>query len=92
MTTEPDPEFTGLISTSGVSAFTGEPFVLLQWRGPLTGQMAPDEARQMALHIIAAADGAETDACLAAALTDAGVTLDATTALLSAVRDRRGQE
>lgn len=90
MTTQPEPEFTGLLSTSGVSRFTGEPFVLLEWHGPLSGQMTPEEARQLGLHLIECADVAVTDALVVSELKDMGVNDGAATLFLHHVRARRG--
>jgi hypothetical protein len=50
-----------LHSSSGVSAFTGKPFVLLTWEH-MSGQLTPAEARELALQIIEAATAAEHDA------------------------------
>lgn len=47
--------------TSGVSAFTGEPFCHVQW-GKESGQLTPNEVRQMALLWLGAAEAAEQDA------------------------------
>lgn len=91
MTSQPDPEFTGLLSTSGVSAFTGEPFVLLEWHGPMSGQMTPDEARQLGLHIIEAADAAVTDSLVIAELKSIGLKDEPAAVFLQRVRTRRGE-
>jgi hypothetical protein len=50
-----------LHTSSGVSAFTGKPFVLASW-GVESGQLTPDEARALALRIVEAAAAAEHDA------------------------------
>ncbi|MBI1379449.1 MAG: hypothetical protein GC157_18525 [Frankiales bacterium] len=79
-----------LHSSSGVSAFTGRPFVLLTWSGS-SGQLTPDEARTLALDIIAAADAAETDAHVLEVLKRLHVDEDARARFLLAIRERRGQ-
>lgn len=74
---------------SAVSAFTGDPFVLLTW-DVQAAQMDPDAARAFALHIIAAADAAETDAILHAELKGLGLDADTATRFLLAIREKRG--
>jgi hypothetical protein len=55
----------GLITQSGVSAQTGEPFITLTWEGPdPSGQMTVPEARELGLTILGAAEAAITDAAL----------------------------
>lgn len=80
---------TVLHSASGVSAFTGEPFVLLTW-GARSGQMSPDEARTLGLHIIAAADAAETDAIVVGLL--GGAEAQIARELIRSIRTARGHQ
>ena len=55
----------GLLTESGVSAATGEPFVKLTWEGPdPSGQLTVVEARELGLTILGAAEAAITDAAL----------------------------
>lgn len=77
-----------LEAASGVSAFTGEGFVLLTW-GTNSGQMTPDEARQLGLHIIEAADAAVADAIVVHLLKGIGVTNDSAAGFLRDIRDHR---
>lgn len=78
-----------MYSSSGVSAFTGDPFVLLTW-GHESAQMTPDEARAFALHIINAADTAENDALIVKVLQEVIETShDAALMVLGIMRDRR---
>lgn len=61
----------GLLTESGVSAATGEPFVKITWEGPEpAGQLTVAEARDLALVILGAAEAAVTDAALMAWLRD----------------------
>lgn len=53
---------------SAVSAFTGEPYVLLTW-GRESGQLSPDEAAKLGADIISAAQAARHDAAIVAELT-----------------------
>lgn len=48
---------------SGVSAFTGEPFIALQW-GEQRGQLTVAEAREHAFAILETCEAAESDAFL----------------------------
>lgn len=61
-----------LWAESGVSLFTGEPFVTLRW-GSHVGQCSPDDARQTAMSILAAAEAAESDAAVVKHLRAIGV-------------------
>lgn len=61
-----------LWTESGVSAASGEPFVALCW-GAQTGQCTPDEARAVAMSILAAAEAAESDAAVVKLLRGIGV-------------------
>lgn len=61
-----------LWSESGVSLFTGEPFVTLRWGGE-AGQCTPDRARETAMSILAAAEAAESDAAVVRVLRATGV-------------------
>lgn len=49
--------------TSGVSAFSGDPFIAMHW-GAESGQFTPDQARQHALKILECAEAAESDAAI----------------------------
>jgi len=54
-----------LLTESGVSATTGEPFVRVTWEGPEeSGQFTVAEARELGLTILGAAEAAVTDAAL----------------------------
>lgn len=53
-----------LITESGVSATTGQPFVNIRVEGDSSGQLTPTEARELALTILGAAEAAITDAAL----------------------------
>lgn len=77
-----------LETTSAVSAFTGAPFVLMTW-GTRSGQLTPDEARVLGLHIIGCADAAEGDAALVRTLRDIGLDQDASAAFLQSLRAMR---
>ncbi len=78
-----------LTIVSGVSAFNGKPYCQVTW-GQQSGQLTPDEVREMASHWFDAAAAAEHDALLMAELTK-GVGLDLQTAggLLLNLRKRR---
>lgn len=54
---------------SGVSLFTGKPFVTLRW-GKSSGQLTPQEAEQHGLAVIATAMAARIDAAVFAELTE----------------------
>lgn len=57
----------GLVTESGVSAATGEPFVVVKWEGPeRSGQFTVEEARQFGLVMLSAAEAAVSDATLVA--------------------------
>lgn len=86
------PESSMLATSAAVSAFTGDPFVLLTWSGPTTAQMTPDEARELALHIIAAADSAETDALVLHQLKGMGIADEHAAHFLVSVRQRREKQ
>lgn len=74
---------------SGVSAFTGEPFVQLRW-GIQMAQFTPEEARQYALNVLAVAEASESDAAVVKMLTDdIGLPEQAALQFLVALRDRR---
>lgn len=51
----------GIDIVSGVSLFTGEPYVQMKW-GEQDGQLTPDECRAHAAGLIEAAEAAEFDA------------------------------
>lgn len=84
---EPDP-VEALEFHSGVSAFDGSPFVMVQW-GKQTGQLTPDEADAHAVAVIQAAQAARHDAAIMAELQES-VGLDRNTAghFLLALRER----
>lgn len=82
--------------SSGVSAFTGKPFCLVEavstsgdrW----TGQLSPKEVRTMALHWLEAAEAAEHDAAVRAELVEElGLGDHAAAAFIAALRERREQ-
>jgi hypothetical protein len=80
-----------LESLSGVSLFTGEGFVTLMWNKQ-RGQLDPNEARQLALNILATADAAESDAAVFAELTGkVGLTKDDAGLFIVSLRERRGE-
>lgn len=84
-----DEEPMGIHVESGVSAFSGEPFLTIRTTGGRTGQMTPAELRTMALHWLEAAEAAETDAAVFAELSSLGLD-DATAAgFIQALRFRR---
>lgn len=77
---------------SGVSAFTGAPFVHLRW-GDMHGQWTPDEALQHAWAVIGAADAALVDAFLFKfAREKIGLTKEDAAKLLLAFRAYRGEQ
>ena len=79
-----------ILIESGVSAFTGEGFCRISVDGKAVGQLDPAEVRTMALHWLAAADAAESDAAVFAEMKT--VTDEKTAAgFLQALRDRRSQ-
>lgn len=60
--------------TSGVSLFTGEPFVQMVWVGETnSGQMTPEEMREFGTTCFRAAEAAETDAMLWQFVNDMGL-------------------
>ena len=77
-------------SYSGVSAFTGEPFVTLRW-GSESGQQSPEQARELALSILRAADASEMDALLVKQLGEIGVDEQAALRFLVDLRHARGE-
>lgn len=76
-------------SVSGVSAFTGQPFVQLGWNQE-SAQMTPDEARAFGLHVIEAADAAVMDAHLRTVLTGMGLATDEVDFVFVMFRQARG--
>jgi len=79
----PDLEF-----HSGVSAFTGEPFVMVQW-GHQTGQLTPAEAEAHAIAVIQAAQAARHDAAIMAELmSNGGFGREAAAGFIGALRKR----
>jgi hypothetical protein len=84
-----EPLDAGMIEmTSGVSAFTGNPFVVVQW-GAKTGQLTPAETREMALHFLSCADAAESDAAVMKQLRDADLSEAAAALFVLGIRERR---
>jgi len=77
-----------LESVSGVSLFTGEPFVTLRW-GQNSGQSTPAEARELAMSILAAAEAAESDAAVVKALRACRLSEEAIAPFLRDLRDLR---
>lgn len=78
---------------SGVSAFSGEPFVQVRW-GRESGQLTPAEARMHALHVLEAAEASESDALLVAMLTDQdpeglGLNMATASGFITELRQRR---
>lgn len=74
---------------SGVSAFTGEPFLTVRTEGARMGQMSPAEIRTMALHWLEAAEAAESDAAVFAELRGVGMDVNACAGFIQALRARR---
>lgn len=68
-------DLAGVSVEAGVSAFTGEPFMILRATrtdgAELYGQLSPDEVRAMALQWLAEASAAELDASLFGMLVEA---------------------
>jgi hypothetical protein len=79
-----------LVTTSGVSAFTGQGYVHVRW-GRLVGHLTPDEARALGLHIIECADAAVTDALVVKNLRAYGFTEERAAEFLLRIRALRGQ-
>lgn len=85
-------ESTDVEITSGVSAFTGEPFCQVIINGVARGQMTPTEVRQMALGWLEAAEAAESDAMVMAEMMETvGVDQQTAGAFVAALRKRRSQ-
>lgn len=79
---------------SGVSAFTGEPFCLVEVRDAegevfATGQLTPDLARQMALEWLGAAEAADYDSIVFCSLRDRGMGDVEAATFLQMLRDAR---
>jgi hypothetical protein len=87
----PPPGDDTLTTVSGVSLFDGRGFVHVTW-GDRRGQLAPDAARRLGLHIIETADAADHDAALMAVLTDTGLEPEQAGQMLLHVRERRARE
>jgi len=81
----------GLLTESGVSSTTGEPFVRIVWEGDdPAGQMTVAEARDLGLTILGAAEAAVTDAALIRWLTTTmGLDLGRAAAVMSDYRVAR---
>lgn len=78
--------------TSGVSAKTGEGFVVLRW-GELACQLTPDEARRHALGVIQCADASEFDQAFVKAIGGPdGHRDEKAVQLLAMIRNVRGNE
>ena len=76
---------------SGVSASTGDGFVTLRW-GAESGQVTPDECRQLALGLLATAEAAESDAAVFAAMrVDLVVDVDTAVQFIASLRGHRGK-
>jgi hypothetical protein len=78
---------------SGVSARTGEPFVLIRW-GSERGQLTPAEAEAHGLAILSTAMAARLDAAIVAEMTDpAGLGVSRRTAagFVYSLRKRTGR-
>lgn len=71
-----------------VSASTGEPFVTLRWYDH-SGNLTPQEAREHALSILAAADACESDAFLVAFMKEHGMETQGVGVMLQAFRKYR---
>jgi hypothetical protein len=81
-----------LETSSGVSAFTGKPFVLVTW-GHESGQLTPDEARALAIRIVEAAAAAEHDSLLVRWLQGRmGLEKDTAIQALADLRELRNEE
>lgn len=86
-----------LVYTSGVSAFTGEPFVQMELHrgdGAIEAvcQMTPDEARKHGTYAITVATAAEHDAMLVAVMReDIEAPVEYAGMLLQMMRDRHGR-
>lgn len=76
---------------SGVSLFTGQGFCQIRLDGKPIGQLDPVKVREMALHWLAAADAAESDAAVYAELQEIGIPAPKAGAFIQALRDRRPQ-
>lgn len=75
---------------SGVSVFTGEPFVHIRLDGRLIGQVDPETARRIGLDALAVAEAAESDALIVRLLTETvGLDEQAALSFLVAMRDAR---
>lgn len=73
---------------SGVSAFDGTPFVMVQWARE-TGQLTPDEADQHAVAVIQAAQAARHDAAIVAELQESlNLPREVAVAFLHRIRER----
>jgi hypothetical protein len=84
----------GIDIYSGVGVFTGEGFcrieAVLTDGTRVTGQLSPDEVRQMALGWLQAAEAAEHDAAVLAELTETlGLTHEVAGSFLLGLRERR---
>lgn len=74
---------------SGVSAFTGKPFVVVRW-GKERGQLTPAEARELGLSILAAAEAAESDVAVhRVLLTELGVSAQTAAGVIALMRTAR---
>lgn len=76
---------------SGVSPFTGKGFCQIRVDGKPVGQLDPEQVRTMALHWLAAADAAESDAAVFAEMKTLGLEDKTIGGFISALRERRVQ-
>ena len=75
----------------GVSAYTGRPFCRILIGGKSYGQVDPDELRAMALRWLEAAEAAEADALVFAALRAVGWEVTDAVRFIEQLRRRRGE-
>jgi len=86
----------GLEITSGVSASTGEGFLIVEAvlsdGARAAGQMSPAEVRMTALGWLAAAEAAESDAMVHAEMKEAGLPNKTADGFIRALRTRRAKD
>lgn len=79
-----------ILIESGVSAFTGKGFCTISVDGKPIGQLDPEQVREMALHWLAAADAAESDAAVMAEMIETvGLDTESAARFIYALRKRR---
>jgi hypothetical protein len=88
-------ELSNVIMTTGLSAFTHEPFLGVRAEAVdgsfMSGQLTVGEVRMMALNWLAAAEAAESDAIVfAVCVEDVGLEKDAALGMIFQMRERRG--